>query len=812
MTACAEANLATDLLESLSDEEVLRLAFEWDAWARPDQRPPMGDWRLWMLMGGRGAGKTRAGAEWVRGAVEGRARYAKAPCGQIALVGETFADAREVMVSGVSGILATAKPWDRPTYEATRKRVVWDNGAVARLYSAEDPDALRGSQFDGAWCDEFGAAATDLAGNQPSAFPSDKPDNDAKPYFSRGERDDAVQRAILETALDHWGQTGSAQNPLSTLDNRPMLDPSAIHLWTWDARPWPVFPGALDVWSDGANWVRGHWLNGRLGSIALKDLLADLVDYFDLPPIDTSRVQGVLDGYVISEPTRARAVFDDLATVFAFLIRAEGRQCEAIMRQRVEAVDIALDDLVALPDQPILSVSRADPIDLPRRVTLGFNSSEHDFRPGIVRSRPRPVSTGQETVHSLPAALTPAAATGYADRMLEEAVASSMKISFAAAQSLKKVEPGDVVNIVPRIASQAVLCRIERIIDGDARRMEAVRVDPAVYQTSTPQIMQLSAASKPAFGAPQLIVLDLPARGADAVHGHNVVVGAFAHPWPGAVDISIAQPTIDPDANDFSFVQSLTSPASIGSLTAPLASGPTGVWDEATTLDVSMQTGNLSSVSSAQALSGNNLAAIENAGSTEVIGFRNAELVAPNAYRLSGLLRGLGGTEAQAAVGMATGSNFVLLDSSVESLALSTERVSLGGTLRAQPAGNTLGAAAIADQTFAAQPRSLVPLSPAHVRAETAGDDLVLTWIRRSRGTIDDWAFAQVPLHEESEIYRLTFSVSGSAVRTVETVSPSYTYSHADRVTDGALSGFLVTVQQVGTNGHIGSPTTLDLP
>jgi phage terminase large subunit-like protein len=156
LIACANAGVAHDFPHLLTDEEVVRLCFDWDSWARPDQRPPDGAWTKWLLMGGRGAGKTRAGAEWVRGAIEGRARYAPAPCGQIALVGETFSDAREVMVDGVSGLCAIAPPWDRPRYEATRKRLLWGNGAVARLYSAEDPDALRGSQFDAAWCDEVG--------------------------------------------------------------------------------------------------------------------------------------------------------------------------------------------------------------------------------------------------------------------------------------------------------------------------------------------------------------------------------------------------------------------------------------------------------------------------------------------------------------------------------------------------------------------------------------------------------------------------------------------------------------------------------
>ncbi|MFN3171539.1 MAG: DNA-packaging protein [Hyphomicrobiales bacterium] len=156
LIACAKAGASEDFAKRLSDHAVLRLCYDWDSWARPDQRPPIQAWSKWMLMGGRGCGKTRAGAEWVRGAIEGRARYAPKPCGHLALVGETFADAREVMVEGVSGLRAIAPPWDRPRYEATRKRLVWDNGAVAQLFSAEDPESLRGPQFDGAWCDEAG--------------------------------------------------------------------------------------------------------------------------------------------------------------------------------------------------------------------------------------------------------------------------------------------------------------------------------------------------------------------------------------------------------------------------------------------------------------------------------------------------------------------------------------------------------------------------------------------------------------------------------------------------------------------------------
>ena len=114
--------------------------------------PPEDDWLIWLFLGGRGAGKTRAGAEWVRLQVEAGVR-------RIALVGPTFNDVREVMIEGPSGLMAVGPAEDRPRYEATRKRLVWACGAVAYAFSAEDPDGLRGPQFERAWGDEFAAWA-----------------------------------------------------------------------------------------------------------------------------------------------------------------------------------------------------------------------------------------------------------------------------------------------------------------------------------------------------------------------------------------------------------------------------------------------------------------------------------------------------------------------------------------------------------------------------------------------------------------------------------------------------------------------------
>jgi phage terminase large subunit-like protein len=150
----AQTRVVTRLLTSLNEGEAGDFGGDFSAFSHDHQIPPARansgeDWTTWLLLGGRGAGKTRAGAEWVR---ELALADAKA---RIALIGETEHEAREVMVEGVSGVLAVHKRRERPQWIPTRRRLEWPNGAVAQVFSAEEPDALRGPQFSAAWMDEL---------------------------------------------------------------------------------------------------------------------------------------------------------------------------------------------------------------------------------------------------------------------------------------------------------------------------------------------------------------------------------------------------------------------------------------------------------------------------------------------------------------------------------------------------------------------------------------------------------------------------------------------------------------------------------
>lgn len=122
----------------------------WRDIARPNQVAPDGAWRVWLILAGRGWGKTRTGAEWVKEQVEAGAK-------RIALVGPTAADARDVMIEGESGILAVFPADERPLYEPSKRRITFRNGAIATAYSADEPERLRGPQHDAAWADELAA-------------------------------------------------------------------------------------------------------------------------------------------------------------------------------------------------------------------------------------------------------------------------------------------------------------------------------------------------------------------------------------------------------------------------------------------------------------------------------------------------------------------------------------------------------------------------------------------------------------------------------------------------------------------------------
>lgn len=209
-------------LATLSPREQEELATHWHLWARDQQLPPPGDWRTWLIMAGRGFGKTRAGAEWVRGLAE------TMPDARIALVGATLSEVRAVMVEGESGLLAISPVRRRPHFEPSLRRLTWPNGAQALLYSAGEPESLRGPQHSHAWCDEI--AKWDTVGDKAvQAW-----DNllfglrlDERPQITATTTPRAmplVQRLLAESASDRVVTRGCTEDNADNLPARFVRD------------------------------------------------------------------------------------------------------------------------------------------------------------------------------------------------------------------------------------------------------------------------------------------------------------------------------------------------------------------------------------------------------------------------------------------------------------------------------------------------------------------------------------------------------------------------------------------------------------
>ena len=200
----------------------------WRSIARPAQLAPEGDdWAFWLIMAGRGFGKTRSGAEWI---IEQVAADAK----RVAIVGATAADVRDVMVEGESGILACSPPWDRPIYEPSKRRLAWPNGAIGTTYSADEPQRLRGPQHDAAWCDEIASwrypAAFDMLlfglrlGAQPRCVITTTP-RPVKIIRELLARDDCVvtRGSTSENAANPIATLGALRFVIGSLDPEPPL-------------------------------------------------------------------------------------------------------------------------------------------------------------------------------------------------------------------------------------------------------------------------------------------------------------------------------------------------------------------------------------------------------------------------------------------------------------------------------------------------------------------------------------------------------------------------------------------------------------
>ncbi len=643
---------------------------------------------------------------------------------------------------------------------------------------------------------EAGCPAIDKGTNGPNVFVDAKSSENALPPFSGGQQDDLIQNRYVKTLQEYWSAPG-VHNPVSTLYAAPMVNAARIHYWAWDARPFPAFPARTDIWADGVNVARGHWLNGRMASVDLGDLIEQVTGRFGLTDVETSDVAGLVDGFVLDRPLSARDGLEGLLQSFAIDVVESDGKIKFRPRSKKPTLDFTLQQLGEISaDTPLLSQTRTQETDLPRAIRIGYVESGLDYRSAAVTQQQLETASSREINLNLPAALSQSLAQSRADVALAEAWVQRTRSSFALPPSVLAIEPGDVLTV----AGQQL--RVQSIADGTLRKCDAINHENAVYDPAPAPARQSAVQTSQVYGQPFALLMDLATTVGDA----GPWVAAQAEPWPGRLGIFKSS-----GAASFDFNRFVDAQATVGTLQTALSQGLQWRLDHTHAVDVLMDYGALVSVSEDELLDGKNLAAIGTPETGfEILQFLNATLIAPNTYRLTGLLRALAGSAAEMLATRLAGQNFVLLNGAVMQPIVTAEAASLPSTWRIGPQGLDHGHPAFLQLAINATLRGLRPLAPVQARARRDGAGVRLSWIRQTRSEGDSWEFAEVPLAETTESYRAEIVNAGNVVRSFSTAVPEVFYSDGEMTTDFGAPQESLTVRLAQLSAATGPGTILE--
>ncbi|HEY4143180.1 MAG TPA: phage tail protein, partial [Pseudolabrys sp.] len=549
----------------------------------------------------------------------------------------------------------------------------------------------------------------------------------------------------------------------------------SIYLWTWDARPYPVFPAVSDVWSDAANWETGHWLTGRLGSAPLDALIGTILADNGVTEFDTNSLGEGPDGYVVDRPMSPRGMIDPLALAFSFDASEQAGTLGFRQRGGVPVCEIDEDALVLPDDAAPAQISRAQEGDLPHEVSISFTDSGTDYQRSAVTSR-RLVGGSVRKAHADLAMVTSdSEASRRAEIWLQDLWAGRESAQFALPPSMLALSLGDIVGLT--VNGRRRLMEIQEISDTESRAVRACSIDPEVFALPLAAPNRRTPVAPTVLAPAHALVLDLPAlQSQQPIPLARLAV--FADPWPGPV-----AGWASTDGVSYSRIAVALAPSIMGETLDALAAGPTARWHQAS-FRVKLYGGALASVSDAALLAGANLAAVQHAdGSWEVLQFANAELTGSRTYTLSRLLRGQGGSEYAMSAPLPAGSAFVLLDQHILTAANGFDALERELQFRVVAANRDHGDASAFSLTMTPQATALRPLAPVHLSARRGGAGVIFKWVRRARFDADSWT-GEIPLGEDSEQYAVDIISGASVVRTLNAVIPSALYATADELAD----------------------------
>ena len=654
------------------------------------------------------------------------------------------------------------------------------------------------------WFTELGCAALDKATNQPNKFLDPKSSESNLPHYSNGMRDDFIQMQYLKAIYAHYDDP--LNNPVSDEYEGPMVDMARAHVWAWDTRPFPYFPGVSSIWADGGNYARGHWLNGRTSARSLASVVAEICTRAGVTQFDVSRLYGVVRGYHQRDGATGRAALQPL--ILGYGIDVSERNGTLFFSMRDGLGDHALDgDELALdPERPHeATLTRAPEAETVGRVQIGFVSAGGDYEMAVTEATLPDDTTQTLSRSELPIALTRSEAARIASRWLNEARVATDSAAFALPPSQNNVKVGDVVDL--QLTDHTASYRIDRIDDAGLRLAEATQVDAEVYRPQ--QLFEEDAQMAPFIGPTpvELLFLDLPLITGDEIP-YAPHVAATARPWPGGV-------VMYSSANDagYLFNTLVNNRSQVGRLKTPLYAGPLGNWDRQPGVEVKITHGTLSSASDLDVFAGANLIAVGDgsADNWEIIQFGQAQPTQTRTYQLSRLLRGQAGTKARMPDVWPAGSYVVRLDGLPVQMNIASASIGLARHYRYGPAKRPVDDPSYRHtvQQFSGNGQRPHPVHHLKGKQTLAGHDI--RWIRGTRKGGDNWALPEVPLSEDNEQYVVTVIQNGTTRRQAVVTDPAWLYPAAQMAAEVGTQPFTVSVVQLSASFGAGDASRLQV-